>query len=218
MRPSRRRFYGHPRLIAFIRDLARNSAAHNLNTLLIGDLGQPKGGPTTSSHSSHQNGLEVDIWFLQLPKGHVPTSEEREKLESPPLVTPDFVGLNKDWNPVEIKLLEIAASDPRVDRIFVNPVIKKTICDSHRGEAWVAKLRPWWDHDDHFHVRLKCAEQDVHCTSGSEDPLPPGDSCDATLDAWFTPEQKAKEKEFREHPKPSGMPVLPAECKAVLNE
>lgn len=218
MRPSRHRFYGHPRLISFIKDLARNVAAQNLDPLLIGDLGQPKGGPTMSSHASHQTGLEVDIWYMHAPKERVLTAEEREKLESPPLVNPDFAGLNQDWHSDLIEILKLAASDPRVDRMFVNPVIKKTICDSHRGEPWVAKLRPWWDHDDHFHVRLKCSEQDARCNAGAEDPLAPGDGCDATLDAWFTPEKKAEEKRMREHPQPSRMPKLPRECRKVLKE
>lgn len=218
MRPMRHRYYGHPRLIAYIRDLARAAASKNIGDLLIGDLGQPRGGPTTSTHASHQTGLEADIWFLQVPKGRVLTVSERGVLQSPPLVVGDFAGLSRDWKPKEIKLLKLAASDERVDRIFVNPVIKKKICNSHRGEPWVDKLRPWWGHDDHFHVRLKCVEADAFCNNGGEDPLPVGDGCDATLDAWFSPEQKEKEKRLREHPKPSGLPRLPPACDAVLKE
>ena len=54
-------------------------------------------------------------------------------------------------------MLEVAASDPVVDRIFVNPVIKRELCTHEPpGSLWLRKLRPWWGHHDHFHVRLRC--------------------------------------------------------------
>jgi hypothetical protein len=32
--------------------------------LYIGDISQPRGGPMTSGHASHQIGLDADIWML----------------------------------------------------------------------------------------------------------------------------------------------------------
>lgn len=216
MRPSRRRFYGNPKLVAFLKDLAAKATAANLNTLMIGDLGMPRGGPTLSAHASHQTGLDVDIWYRQQPAGKTLTNEERETLETPSMVTQYFGPLNAAWNPNEIEILKLAASSDGVDRIFVNPSIKKHICELHRGEAWVARLRPWWGHDDHFHVRLQCPTTDKLCVNRA-DPIPPGDSCDATLDDWFSDKNKAKEKDLAENSKPSAMPKLPPECQAVLN-
>ena len=58
----------------------------------------------------------------------------------------------------QIALLRLAARDTLVDRIFVNPVIKATLCRRlpQTEHAWLGKLRPWFAHDDHFHVRLNC--------------------------------------------------------------
>ena len=64
MRPSRNRFWGHPELIAFIESFAASVHAAGWPGLLIGDLAQPRGGPMTGGHRSHQTGLDVDIWFL----------------------------------------------------------------------------------------------------------------------------------------------------------
>ena len=64
MRLSRNRAYGHPDLKHFIESLGQTAAKQQLGSLLIGDLGQPRGGPTLSGHRSHQTGLDVDIWFL----------------------------------------------------------------------------------------------------------------------------------------------------------
>jgi penicillin-insensitive murein endopeptidase len=216
MRPSRRRFFGHPRLIAFLDALGRGASAAGLGTLLVGDLGQPRGGPTLSGHASHQTGLDVDVWYRQWPAGSPLSDSQRETLSSPSMVVPDFERLNASWNPNELEILHLAASDAAVERIFVNPVIKKAACAVHAGAPWLGKLRPWWGHDDHFHARLACDPQDTLCVSGA-DPIPAGDGCGAALDAWLSPASKAEAKRQRtETSKPPTMPVLPPECRQVL--
>src|SRR3972149_6071990 len=67
IRLSRKRFYGHPNLIQYIKSLGRSVASYLTGTLLIGDLSQEKGGPLPDEHSSHQNGLDADILFWQNP-------------------------------------------------------------------------------------------------------------------------------------------------------
>lgn len=64
MRLSRNRNWGHPVLIDFIIDLSEKAREIGWNGLYVGDLTQPRGGPMTSGHSSHQIGLDVDIWML----------------------------------------------------------------------------------------------------------------------------------------------------------
>ncbi|MBL7004770.1 MAG: penicillin-insensitive murein endopeptidase, partial [Gammaproteobacteria bacterium] len=64
MRPTRGRSFGHPDLIRFIETIAQTTHTRQWGVLLIGDLGQPRGGPTPSGHRSHQTGLDVDIWYL----------------------------------------------------------------------------------------------------------------------------------------------------------
>ena len=77
MRPSRNRNWGHPQLIRFIERLATNAKKVGWNGLLVGDMSQPRGGPMLSEHTSHQIGLDVDIWFAPMPD-HVQSREERE--------------------------------------------------------------------------------------------------------------------------------------------
>jgi penicillin-insensitive murein endopeptidase len=216
MRPSRRRIFGHPNLLAFINSLAAALHAHGMNTLLVGDLGQPRGGPTLSGHASHQTGLDVDIWFLQVAPEKILTPAERESLSASEMVDGDFDALNARWDPKQMDVLKLASEQPDVERIFVNPMIKKAICDAHRGEPWLSKLRPELGHGDHFHARLKCPEGAAHCRA--QDAVPLGDGCDTTLDYWFSAENRAKIKYNRDHPKPATMPVLPELCTSVLTE
>ena len=71
-----------------------------------------------------------------------------------------------------------------VIRIFVNPAIKKALCreaGAHRD--WLAKIRPWWYHEDHFHVRLACPSESDECKA---QPLPPADEGSGyELDYWI---------------------------------
>lgn len=213
MRPSRNRFHGHPDLVDFLADLSGRS--RELGVVLVGDMAQPRGGPTMSNHVSHQTGLDVDVWYLMLSPGKTLAPEERESLAAPNMVVPEFEGLEKDqWDPKIIELLRFAAEAPRVQRILVNPVIKREVCTAYPGQAWVAKLRPWWGHDDHFHARLLCPEGSPRCEA--QEPIPAGDGCGAELSEWFTPEKKRQARERR--PQPLGMPKLPKACDGVLAE
>lgn len=217
MRLSRNRIYGHSNLIQFIRQLGRSAANERLGTVLIGDLGQPRGGPTLTGHRSHQSGLDVDIWFL-LSKdlnNRLLTPAERESWSAPSVVDmrADKVDYEQ-WTVEHERMLEIAASQPEVDRIFVNPSIKQALCQNKTvlSAAWLRKIRPWWKHDDHFHVRLKCPEHNPHCQG--QPPLPAGDGCDASLAWWFSQEAKTPSKKVEPEPPPP----LPALCKQILNQ
>jgi penicillin-insensitive murein endopeptidase len=117
---------------------------------------------------------------------------------------------HRTWRGPQTRLLRLAARDPAVERIFVNPAIKAHLCRTVRGSrAWLHKIRPWWGHQRHFHVRLVCPHGDAACISQA--PIPPGDGCDASLAWWFTP--AASEPTPPEH---KGRPVLPAACRSVL--
>jgi len=59
MRPSRDRAWGHPVLIAFLERLAQKLPGEaSWPRLLVGDVGQPRGGPMLTGHQSHQIGLD----------------------------------------------------------------------------------------------------------------------------------------------------------------
>jgi len=215
MRLSRQRFYGHPDLKYVIETLGQQVVAQRLGTLLIGDLGQPRGGPTLSGHRSHQTGLDVDIWFLLSAQAasRPLTRVERESLSAPSVLVGKSDNINhSQWSAANERVLELAAKIPAVDRIFVNPSIKRELCRRYHGQRWLQKIRPWWKHDDHFHVRLKCPANNKNCIG--QPPLPAGDGCDASLAWWFSDE--AKKPPVKPY-KPK-KPVLPTLCEAVLRQ
>ncbi len=215
MRLSRKRYYGHPDLIRFIQQLGQVSATQRLGTLLIGDLGQPRGGPTLSGHRSHQTGLDVDIWFLLSPQAdsRLLTSNERETWNAPSVLEANGKQLDRQqWSLAQAKILQAAALQPGVDRIFVNARIKQDLCTSQTGDsAWLRKIRPWWKHDDHFHVRMQCPPGSPLCEK--QEVLPPGNGCDASLAWWFSAEAQAPSSTAPQPP-----PPLPAVCEQVLRE
>lgn len=213
MRPSRNRSYGHPDLIRFIESLAQTTHLQNWGVLLIGDLGQPRGGPTLSGHRSHQTGLDVDIWYLLSQQAEIRNLEfnERETWSAPSVLATrsDAIDDNQ-WSPAHEKILEAAARRPEVDRIFVNPSVKRLLCTRKSAHDWLRKVRPWWKHDDHFHVRLKCPLNNKNCAG--QEPLPVSDGCDASLAWWFSEEAKTPIPATK---KPEPL-ILPALCDVVL--
>lgn len=218
MRPSRHRNFGHPLLVQYVRGLGKAAKQAGLGAVLIGDLGQPRGGPAPSGHASHQSGLDVDIWFWapEEAASRRLTVQEREELSARNVVDTALQSVGQDYASRVNVLLRLAAKDERVARIFVNPVIKHTLCkEQHEDRAFLSKLRPWWGHDEHFHVRLTCPPDSPHCEAQS--PLPPGDGCDE-VGTWLTPEAKearAKDR-ARYRAKIGKAPGLPQQCQALL--
>ena len=215
MRLSRNRNWGHPEMIALIERLSGAAQAAGWPGLYVGDISQPRGGPLVSSHRSHQIGLDADIWLR--PPGSLKLSvAEREKINSPSLVATNRLQVNGAWTGAHYRVIEAAARDEAVARIFVNAAIKRRLCES-RGdgdEDWLRKVRPWWGHDSHFHVRLHCPDAGA-CIN--QEPPPEGDGCDTELDWWFTdealyPPPRAPEDELPE----LTLADLPAACQGVL--
>jgi penicillin-insensitive murein endopeptidase len=211
MRRYRRRFFGHPALIHYLQDLAQAATQQRLGILSIGDLGQARGGPAPNGHASHQTGLDVDIWFWLLPNGHPLPAAERETVRAPSMVMSTGRAVDPgQWSPQQARLLQLAAGFETVERIFVNPAIKQALCRQSPGASWLHKLRPWWGHDDHFHVRLRCPTGDAECHV--QEPIPPGDGCGADLAWWFTEEAR------KPQPRTGVKPPLPMACEAILRQ
>jgi len=212
-RPERHREFGHPSLIAFLRKLAALARKDQLGLLVVGDLGQPRGGPTPTGHRSHQSGLDVDLWYGAPAK---PIAHSK----APAPGAPSVVDLRTNkmlpaWNGRVARLVETAASLPAVDRIFVHPAVKRALCqDKARRGPWLARVRPWWGHQDHFHVRLGCPKDSPECTLPQ--PLPAGEGCDGSLNWWFS-EDSRKTAAKRSLPGENA-PAMPEPCEEVLQK
>jgi penicillin-insensitive murein endopeptidase len=225
MRLSRNRNWGHPSLIATLEKLARKVAAETAwPGLLVGDISQPRGGPMLTGHASHQIGLDADIWLNPMPKRTL-TAREREETSAVSMANDKFSAVNpKVWTPEHLKVIRLAAMMPGVERVLVNPVIKKALCEGAQGNrSWLAKVRPYWGHDYHMHIRMGCPGGSDTCKP--QNPIGGEEECGAPLDAWLKkvrkpdvppPPPKDKPKP-RPPPKPIMMSDLPAECRLVLD-
>ena len=219
MHPSRARFYGHPDLVDFVRKLGQALHAEKFADMLVGDLSQPRGGPAPGGHSSHQTGLDVDLWYWQ-PKAaeHGPLARaDRESIKARSVLDGKAGAVRAELAPRVSALLRLAASDTRVTRIFVHPLIKRMLCaDTVNDRAWLEKIRPWYGHDDHFHVRLACPVGDPSCVA--QMPVAAGDGC-ADLDWWFSKEREADRDKGRAtyQAKVGQAPGMPAECQKLLD-
>jgi penicillin-insensitive murein endopeptidase len=213
MRVSRNRYWGHPELIKFIEQLAGKGMTTGWHGLLIGDMSQPRGGPLLAGHASHQVGLDVDIWLTPMPAREL-TRQQREEMMATMVVAADRKDVDpKVWSPAHIALIKAAAEDPRVNRVFVNPAIKKALCrDAGDDRAWLGKVQPWLGHDWHFHIRLDCPPDSPDCEP--QPPRPEGDGCHSKeMDRWSN-------NVLVEHSNPHAGPQmskLPHACWDVLN-
>ncbi|MGH6874722.1 MAG: penicillin-insensitive murein endopeptidase [Aestuariivirgaceae bacterium] len=223
MRLSRNRLWGHPKLIALIERLAREAKdSDGWPGLLIGDLSQPRGGPMLTGHASHQIGLDADIWLTQMPS-RILTDKEREDLQATTVIL-DRTHVNpKVWTEAHAKLIKRAASYSEVARIFVHPPIKRALCDWAKGDrSWLAKVRPYYGHTYHFHIRMKCPADNPGCTN---QPMPgprDGTGCGEELSYWLGEKPWAPEHPPKKAPKPKpSRPLLlsnlPSDCRGILN-
>lgn len=201
MRLGRNRYWGHPRLVSLIERTSR--AVPRVSSwpgILVGDMSQPRGGPMAGGHASHQNGLDADIWLTPMP-ARVLSVAERENLGATNLVSkPDLAVYPQLWTADHIAVIGLFASQPDVERVLVNFAIKKALCRDVRGDrSWLGKVRPYWGHTYHMHVRMACPPGAAGCTPQAA--VPAGDGCGAPLDWWF--------KEARKPPPPPGPPPKP---------
>jgi penicillin-insensitive murein endopeptidase len=225
MRLSRNRNWGHPNMVAFLKTFAADAKAKDgWPGLLVGDMSQPRGGPMLTGHASHQIGLDADLWLTPMPD-RVLSAEEREKMEPALMVAADKVSIDpQHWSAKQAALIKRAASYPQVERIFVNPAIKKALCEAAPSmgadKSWLAKVRPLWGHDYHFHVRLHCPEGSAHCKP--QQAVTGEDGCGAELTHWLklvsTPPKPDPNAKPAPPPKPVTLDQLPGECRAVLTE
>jgi len=171
----------------------------------------------TSGHASHQLGLDADIWLNRADRLNL-SRAEREGLSAISMQRANGAYTNDKWSRSHHEIVKAAAKDPRTARIFIFAGAKAQMCRDETGDrAWLNKVRPWWGHHYHFHVRLNCPDNTSGCVP--QEPPPPGDGC-AEAEEWVRnilnpppPDPKAPP------PKPKReltMQDLPQQCVAVL--
>jgi len=114
--------------------------------------------------------------------------------------------------------MRAAARDPRVERIFTDPVVKVAMCQMEKGNrSWLRKIRPLNGHDYHFHVRMSCPKGSI-CRD--QDPPPPGDGC-AEAAEWIKNridpsrvKPTPPNPNYR-HPRSYRLSELPTQCRTV---
>jgi penicillin-insensitive murein endopeptidase len=210
-----------------IRDLGTWAEARAWGTLLVGDLAQPRGGPMSYGHASHESGLDADIWLRLLPAGQRLPQAERMDPTPVSMVRPGAGQADPGvWTDTHGALIRAAAQDPRIARLFVNPAIKATLCrmfppGRDNNARWLRKVRPWYGHDSHVHIRLHCPADSPACQP--QDPPPPGAGCEPEGFAWWA--EKIAGRLARAAPRPvsAAAPVasppqsVPTACAPVLS-
>ncbi|WP_150539110.1 penicillin-insensitive murein endopeptidase [Actinobacillus vicugnae] len=210
IRSARNRFYGHPDLLSFLQRLAQNTKNAGLPPILIGDMGMPAGGRFSSGHASHQTGLDADIWFRFGPMDEQ-TAKNPAGLATLMVNRDAQVVDERVWTAQHATMVKLAAQDTRVDRIFVNPAIKVKLCNTAgRDRGWLRKVRPWYGHDSHMHVRLSCPQNAPNCENQA--PVPAGDGCGAELYSWFEPAPAGSMAS-----KAKVLPTPPVQCQMILS-
>ncbi|MBV0891046.1 penicillin-insensitive murein endopeptidase [Paracoccus sp. Z118] len=217
MRLSRNRNWGQPELVGFLIGLSRAATQYGWPGLYIGDMSQPMGGPMLTGHASHQIGLDADIWMLP-PSSLRLSPQQRENISSQSVVR-GGVAASDLWSAAHHGIIRAAASDPRVARIFVDPVAKVMMCNAERGDrAYLRKIRPIGGHDYHFHVRLACQAGSPGCENQAAPP--PGDGCEEAAQ-WIRnridPPPPAPPNPDYRHPRSYRMSELPRACQALVS-
>ena len=154
------------------------------------------------------------------------TEQEREDMTAVSMLKDPFEVDPQVFTLLNVKLIKRAASYPQVARIFVHPAIKKALCQMApqvgKDRAWLGKVRPWWNHHYHFHVRLACPPGMDGCENQKE--VAGDDGCGQELVNWYAMLKKSA-IDTAKAPVPGAkwvgkpplkMAQLPKECATVL--
>ncbi len=221
MRLSRNRNWGHPNLVKLLERLAEDGAAKDgWPGLLVGDISQPRGGPMLTGHASHQIGLDADVWLTPMPERRL-TAVEREKLSATSMLGKDGIEADPEvFSQYHAAIIRRAASYPDVERVLVHPGIKKAMC-AEKGvdRTHFYKIRPYWGHHYHMHIRIGCPKDSANCRGQA--PTAGDDGCGAEVDDWIARLKRppkppvAGAKPVKPKP-PITLDDLPAECRMVV--
>ncbi|WP_371155493.1 penicillin-insensitive murein endopeptidase [Jannaschia sp. 2305UL9-9] len=218
MRLSRNRNWGQPQLIGFVQDLGRHMDRIGWGGIYVGDISQPRGGPMLTGHASHQIGMDADIWLYPATNMQLSRSS-RESLSAISMRRRAGAFVNDQWTRGQHELVKKAAQDPRVARIFIFPGAKVQMCNDETGDrSWLRKVRPWYGHHYHMHVRMSCPAGAPHCENQAAPP--PGDGC-AEAQGWvdniLNPPPRDPDAPAPTPRRELTMADLPAQCADVLS-
>jgi penicillin-insensitive murein endopeptidase len=139
------------------------------------------------------------------------------------MLADDRVSVNPQvWTEAHARLPKRAAGYKQVERILVHPAIKKAVCESavakEGDRAWLSKVRAYWGHYYHFHVRIACPKGSANCEA--QPSVGSDDGCGADLKRWLALVKAPPKPAPPGAPPPERRPItlaqLPADCRAVL--
>lgn len=140
----------------------------------IGDISRKNGGQL-GGHKSHQQGLDVDVSYFI-------------RNQYNPRVLQDIVQNakpNKDWMiEKQWELFKFTVGLNYVDRILVDSTLKNALCKLAKEKSelnntsksvniafqTLRRLRVVSNHQDHFHLRVRCSVLQVRCRMMAEPP------------------------------------------------
>ena len=129
------------------------------HTLAMGDLSAREGG-WLSEHHSHQTGRDADVglFYKHKPEGYPAAFVHADE---------DNLDPGKTWALIK-NLIRTADEDGGVQLIFLDHHVSKRRLDRifqypHGLGAGAGIVRHEPNHDNHMHVRFKCAAADVEC-------------------------------------------------------
>lgn len=145
----------------------------SVDRIMIGDM-SAEHGDNLSGHASHQNGLDADVAFIRADRTEQDPEDTggfREDFVNKGKLTENF-DLPRNWHYAKVLI-----QTGRVQRLFVNAVVKKGLCSfvSLIGEResqreTLRRLRTIAGHEDHFHVRITCPASSPDCKAQEDVP------------------------------------------------
>lgn len=123
--------FAHPSMMSVILFVEREWAAIDSRQFGVGNISLA-GGPKNKDHSSHQDGLQVDIRPMRKDGLHLPVTWHQ---------TDEY---DKD---ATAALISVFFSHPLVTQVLFNDTSVHPC------------VKPWEHHDDHFHVGIKALRE-----------------------------------------------------------
>lgn len=185
MRLSRNRRWGHPTMIKLIERLSREAVADGWPGLRSATsrnraVGRCLAATPSPDRARRRHLVHADAGpHAQRPGARVHCTAV-SMIKKGSMYVDD-----KLWTKSRELLLKRAASYPQVERILVNPGIKKKLCDTVTGDrSWLKKIRPFLGAMTTISTSARCQAGSSGCKS--QDPPPDDEGCGKSLDWWLS--------------------------------